>query len=410
MQGFRIVIFYATKSHFINLTFEVILSDMDFRTFEAKKDDGGRRLDRVIRKFIPEKNLSGLYKALRKGFIKLNGKKTKPDERICPGDEIQVADFLLNSNCPEKAEHKTEPPEKNISQGNTDNFREKTENLRNTNLKIVFQDQNLLFIEKPYGITVHGKENSLDNAVKDLYRKTAEKTSLSFLPGPLHRLDERTTGLIAFSWSLSGAKWFSENIKNHSIRKEYIAVVQGKLEAAQTWKDFIDSKNKSEAKSEARADAITSRNGSLEKKERKYGYGKNERKNGDENQFFRKVKISSENKNEDYKETLTEAVPLSYGKADGTFFTLVKFTIKTGRTHQIRAQSAFHGFPLLGDSAYGGKKIAGSAWKREFFLHAFRLSFPENRISLPEKIECPLGNDFLEFLKTNNCGTENISL
>lgn len=406
---------------------------MDFRTFEAKKDDSGRRLDRVIRKFIPEKNLSGLYKAVRKGFIKLNGKKTKPDERISSGDEIQVADFLLNPNCPEKAENKTETPEKNLSQGNTsgtgkkngigyisrsksekagitDKFREKTENLRNTNLKIVFQDQNLLFIEKPYGITVHGKENSLDNAVKDLYRKTAEKTSLSFLPGPLHRLDERTTGLIAFSWSLSGAKWFSENIKNHSIRKEYIAVVQGKLEAAQTWKDFIDSKNKSEAKSEARAYERSSRNGNLEKKESKYGYGKNERNNGEENQFFRKVKISSEKKNEDYKETLTEAVPLSYGKADGTAFTLVKFTIKTGRTHQIRAQSAFHGFPLLGDSAYGGKKIAESACKREFFLHAFRLSFPENRISLPEKIECPLGNDFLDFLKTNNCGTENISL
>ncbi len=377
---------------------------MDFRTFHAAEDDDGRRLDRVARKFIPETNLSRIYKALRKGFIKLNGKKSKPDERVRSGDEIQAADFLLNPQCPEKSETEKEPPEKKTSQarektGNssdTSETGEKRESLENTNLKIVFQNQNLLFIEKPYGITVHGKENSLDKAVKDFYRKTAETSSLSFSPGPLHRLDERTTGLLAFSWSLQGAKWFSENLKNHSIRKEYIAVVQGKLCSPQAWKDFIGPKNKVKTQAGHKPE---------HKKEKKHNSLHEKR-----SQAFRKVRISSEKKSEEYKEAITEVFPLSFGKTGGTFFTLVKFTIKTGRTHQIRAQSAFHGFPLLGDSAYGGKKIAESAWKREFFLHAFTLSFPGNRMSLPEKIECPLGEDFLEFLKTNNCGTENMRL
>ena len=97
---------------------------------------------------------------------------------------------------------------------------------------------------------------------------------------------------------------------------------------------------------------------------------------------------------------MTHAFPLAHGKFGQTDVTLVKYEIETGRKHQIRAQSSFHGFPLIGDTAYGGQKIDSSKYGRDFFLHAAELDFPqENELqNLPEKITCPIQDDFKYFL------------
>ena len=82
--------------------------------------------------------------------------------------------------------------------------------------QIIFQNEDFLFINKPYDIPVHGASNSLEKTVVDFYRNNfPQKKSISFTPGPVHRLDRKTTGILAFSMSLTGARWFSENIANH---------------------------------------------------------------------------------------------------------------------------------------------------------------------------------------------------
>ena len=78
---------------------------MDFIHFTAGKDDSERRLDRVLRNFLSEEHLSSIYKSLRKGLIKVNGKKCDGNFRISQGDDIQIAVFLL------KESHETCPPE-----------------------------------------------------------------------------------------------------------------------------------------------------------------------------------------------------------------------------------------------------------------------------------------------------------
>ena len=70
---------------------------MQFSDFNASKDDDGRRLDRIARKFVSGKNLSEIYSLIRKGLIKINHKKAKPDSRVLEGDVVSFADFIIAS-------------------------------------------------------------------------------------------------------------------------------------------------------------------------------------------------------------------------------------------------------------------------------------------------------------------------
>ena len=102
------------------------------------------------------------------------------------------------------------------------------------------------------------------------------------------------------------------------------------------------------------------------------------------------------------KAALTEVRPLAYGKIVGKSFTLVSVEIKTGKTHQIRAQAAFAGFPLLGDSAYGADFFSYPDKRgQSLFLQARTLIFEkDNPLGVPEKISAPLPSFFAQLIKT----------
>ena len=179
---------------------------MEFQEYSFGTDDIGRRLDRIIRRFLPDYSLSEIYGLIRKGLIKINLKKTKENVRINEGDILYIADFI-NSNKSKKL---------------SDALNSK--NIIDIDSLIVFKNQDILILNKPYDTKVHGDNNSLDYAVRIWFEKNIKNDSLSFKPGPLHRLDRKTTGLLAFSLSLKGAKWFSENIENHNIKKTYLGI------------------------------------------------------------------------------------------------------------------------------------------------------------------------------------------
>ncbi len=275
---------------------------MDFISYQITVDDTDRRLDRIIRRFLPDVPLSGIYRLLRTGLIRVNGVKAKPGDKLPPEAVIGIASHLVPV--------KTEPSRIPVS-GKAP--------------EILLENEDLVFINKERGIPVHGP-GGLDRLVSP---SASEIASLSFRSGPLHRLDRETSGVITFSRTLIGARWFSEALSSHRIQKYYLGIAEGSLATAAEWHD-TDGEGK---------DMIT----------------------------------------------LVVPVAVTHTALEGPA-SLVQYRILTGRKHQIRKQSEIHGIPLAGDSRYGGKKR-----NRGYFLHAWQLHLPDDRPEgLPASIVAPL--------------------
>lgn len=322
---------------------------MDFLDFTADENDAGRRIDKIVRRLMPDHTLGMIYKYFRKGLVRKNTGKTSPEVKVMVGDTINIAAFLLKKDstpCPQQ------PP------------------IQQQSLSLapdLFLNQHIRIINKPYDIPVQGGKNislSLDKIICQEYLQMQQEKgippSLSFRPGPLHRLDRKTTGVLAFSQSLLGAQWFSQAMQEHLVKKEYLALVEGNLRKEQVWQEEIA----------------------------RQGYTKS-------NGF-----VLSEIRG-DGRKAHTIAHPLAWGSYKGKSITLLHLKISTGRTHQIRLHCSHHGFPLLGDSAYGGSSMQEKL-QQDFFLHAWKMRLPsDNPLQLPSLVEAPLSEKFRNMLLTH---------
>ncbi|MBN2440696.1 MAG: RluA family pseudouridine synthase [Spirochaetales bacterium] len=301
---------------------------MEKKIYEIKENDDGRRIDRILRKMYPSVSLGVIYKALRKGDIRLNKKKIKQNETVHCGDVLSIDAFFSSTEQKEEKEKK-----ENLYFKDRDFIKP----------LIIFENDNILVINKPAGLVVHG-DNSLEKRVKS-YLIPSISPSLSFEPGPVHRLDRNTSGLIVFSKSLKGAQEISDIFQQNLCEKYYLGLFEGHIENEAEWKDGL-FRDKAKKKT-----------------------------------FF--------SDDPEAKHAITKVKPLISSKRQ----TLALCTIKTGITHQIRAQGMFHNFPLLGDKKYGS--TLSSAYNAHYILHAWGLRFyTYNRIigrtslfaSLPPKL------------------------
>ena len=329
---------------------------MDLITGE---NDNGRRLDRILRKALPDHPLHLIHKLLRLERILVNGKPGKAQDRIESGAVISIS-FTNNLNKhDQRTNAQLKHPEKlNLKRESNETKPGCTAEAMRTakavcvfnelEKMIIWQDSGLIAFNKPKGLAVHGP-CSLDTFAR-LYLKDKLPPSLSFNPGPLHRLDKPSSGIVMFSKSLEGARVFSSLMHERKIKKTYLAITEGSIEKEEIWQDEI-----------------------VRDKDRK--------------KTFVAAGRSS-------KTAVTRVIPI---KAAGGF-SLISAEIFTGRTHQIRAQAAAHSHPLSGDLKYGGmadreleimSKKSGKRRKNQegnkvnFFLHAWRLEFSEHLIEAP---------------------------
>ena len=317
-----------------------------FDCFQTGPDDQGRRLDRIIRRLYPGIPLSVLYRMFRTGSIRLSGRKATGADLIQLGDEIRVRrpqgrDLLVSDTGKDAA---SKPVSKTVPNPTPKTVKHK-ENSQFFESLILVRTADLIILNKPKGLLTHGSEG-LDE-ITSAYFSGKLQASLSFRPAPLHRLDRNTSGALAISASITGARAFSEAMRAGRIGKEYLAVLDGKLDHEVYMKDSLSRDG------QKRSSTITSKgNGPVAE---------------------------------------TSLFPLLVN----TNHTLVSIRISTGLTHQIRVQCASQGFPLSGDGKYGGKPLAGG-----YLLHSCRLEFPEDLgAESPKTVTAPLPLAFSSVLK-----------
>jgi 23S rRNA pseudouridine955/2504/2580 synthase len=331
---------------------------MGYLSMSAGADDDGRRLDRLLRKALPELPLSAIHRLLRKGLIRVDGEPGRGTDRVVRGQVIQIPAAAPGTGLPEMTLPSSLPgfPKARQTAGTA-----KSPGREPPGLDILREEPGLLILNKPAGLAVHGRE-SLETRVRS-YLAGRLSPSLSFRPGPLHRLDRNTSGVIVFSSSLEGARRFSALIREGGVTKRYLALAEGLIPGEEDWEDYLVR------------DKTLGKTFPAEKT----GPG---------------------------KRALTRVRPLGTARDRS----LVMLEITTGRTHQIRAQAAARGHPLWGDVKYGGQFRRGG-----FFLHACFLEFAgDRRITVRAPVPAPFrdairglfGNKFMETLDFPSRGSD----
>ena len=300
----------------------------------AAADDDGRRLDRILRKALRDLPLSGIHRLLRQGSVQVDGKRSDAAQRIKAGETITISNIEKLAPAPSSSPH-----------GENSFSKDQSEQIRQIESIILFEGAGLLALNKPRGTSVHGggkiHKAPLDEMVRS-YLAPKLPSSLSFRPGPLHRLDTPSSGVLVFSTSLEGALTFSALMRERRVKKFYLALVEGIIKEPESWQDEL--RRDSDRKKTFLASACTG------------------------------------------KDSITTVTPLAHNDS----CTLILAEIKTGRTHQIRAQARAHGKPLRGDAKYGGSR---SSENGGLLLHAWRMEFPDavpSENKFPRLIEAPL--------------------
>jgi len=355
----------------------------------AGKDDNDRRLDRILRKALPELSLSLIHRLLRRKKILVDNKPATPNHRIEQGMVIKI-----NAS----ATHIREQVNQTIVNHKNTLVNEKKISLKKTNpdlrppAPVLWQGSGIIVFNKPQGLSTHGP-NSLDVIVNDWLSAGGAgplPRSLSFKPGPLHRLDKPTSGAIAFSQTLEGARLFSTLLRERKLEKTYIAIVEGCINDEESWRDTLEH-DKDAHKSLIKTGPYSLRPPLRLKPSRDIRHT---------GAFLGAPAQPHKSKNTATPCTLGAPLPIKQALttvstlASNKEYSLIEARIKTGRHHQIRAQAASHEHPLAGDIKYGGKLLPGQSRGGGFFLHAWKITFNECPDLFPREITAPLPEAF----------------
>ena len=281
------------------------------------QNDAGQRLDRFLAKAVPLLPASLAQKYIRLKRIKRNGKGAKRDTRLAAGDVLQL---YINDEFFEK------PREENSYL-----------KVGTPKLNIVYEDENILLLDKKPGVLCHSAGvwdyNTLIANVQAYMAQKGEwrpKEENAFAPALCNRIDRNTGGIVIAAKNAEALRILNDKIRDREIEKYYLCAVQGR----------------------PRPPA-----GRLEN----YLF-----KDAKKNQVFVK------NRPEPGAKTAVTEYRLLKSKGK---LSLVECRLLTGRTHQIRAQMAYAGWPLLGDGKYGSERFNKDFGEKGQALYSYRLEF-----------------------------------
>ena len=291
------------------------------KKFTVSFSEQGQTLEKYVKKVLPYAPLSFVYKLFRKKDVKVNGHWEDRKYIVNEGEEISI--YITDSQIEE--------------------FLSKNKYTPNDKIKdwIIYEDENILLVNKPKGILVQKadvNENSLDQMVIEylVYKNEYNpEDELAFTPGPAHRLDRNTTGIVIFGKNKATLQYLFDLLKEHElIGKHYYALVKGDISE----KGIVNVPLKKDEK-------------------------------------LNKVSVAHVKNGGKNSKTIYKPIERFND------CTLLDITLVTGRTHQIRVHMSYIGHPVIGDSKYGDIET-NDLFKKEYgiksqFLHAYELHFGE---------------------------------
>ena len=296
--------------------------------FTADQTDSGKRIDSFLADNTEEMTRSAVQKLIEEGSVEVNGKVPAKNYKLRSGDHI-----CLSIPEPKLPEAKPE----------------------NISLDIVFEDDDLLVVNKPKGMVVHPAPGNYDGTLVNalLYHCGDSLSGINGVlrPGIIHRIDKDTSGLLIVAKNDFSHKLLAEQIKEHSFTRKYRAVVYGNLK-----------------EDEATINAPIGRH-PVDRK---------------------KMTVTQKNS----REAVTHYKVLKRYAG----FTYVELKLETGRTHQIRVHMSSIGHPVAGDPVYGPKKVITSLGGQ--CLHAYYIEFVHPRTGQTLSFSSGLPDYFTKFLGT----------
>jgi 23S rRNA pseudouridine1911/1915/1917 synthase len=294
--------------------------------FVVSGNDTRLRLDQFLAKRLPEYSRSRLQQLIRTGFVRLNAQATRPRQIVRSGDKIEVLEPPL-----EKIETLPEP----------------------IPLDVLFEDDDLIVINKPAGLTVHPgagqREHTLVNALLS-HCRTLSGIGGKERPGIVHRLDKETSGCLVVAKNDIAHRELSKQFAARTVEKIYLALVAGKLRKAA---GVIEERIGRHPVRRQRM-SVTSKHGRAAKTE------------------YRVIRSSDQ-------------------------ASLIECRLHSGRTHQIRVHLHHVGHPVLGDKIYA-PGLAKNLPRQ--MLHSWKLGFRHPRTGEWKNFEAPLPADFVEAIAT----------
>jgi 23S rRNA pseudouridine1911/1915/1917 synthase len=335
---------------------------------QVEKEHARSRLDRYLALALPTFSRARLQTLIRDGFVKLNGKIPRPRDAVRSGDTVELTEPEL-----EKVEAQPEA----------------------IALEILFEDDDLLVLNKPAGIVVHPgaghQQHTLVNAL------LAHCQNLSGIggkerPGIVHRLDKETSGCLVVAKNDATHRDLSRQFAARTMQKIYLALVAGIPRKSSGVIDLAIARHPVHRQRMA----IARRQGRSAKTEYRV------LRSGLISETSLRSPVSAlrslpslPSPSEGRASARPSGVSISSLRSQNSI-SLVECTLHSGRTHQIRVHLHHLGHPVLGDKLYGGKR-AGD-YPRQM-LHAWKLAFTHPRTGQVMPFEAPLPPDFAEAMR-----------
>ena len=320
-------------------------------------DEAGQRLDNYLMRQLKGVPKTHIYRIIRSGEVRINKGRASAETRLNDGDVVRLPPVRVSERATEKAQAMAQLVA--AQAGSHAPARD---------FVVLFEDEQLLAINKPAGVAVHGGSGVSFGVIEQLRMARPQAQFLELV----HRLDRETSGILLVAKKRSALKNLQDQFRERETGKTYLALVSGQWPA-----------NKKV----------------LDKPLHKYLLPDGERR----------VKVVTKDHPDGMPSlTLVKVRALSAVAPDvgGTrrAFSLLEVTIKTGRTHQIRVHLASEGMPILGDDKYGdfeynktlARSTQGVALKR-MFLHAWRLQCRHPATGAVLSLQADLPDELAQF-------------